>query len=1232
MKKNVFSFLRRPWFWVLLLLVVGAVVAVVVLLPDEGQRWLLRLEARVQDSLGIQVTHDSLQFKGVGAVEIRGIEGRVADAQAPLFVIDRLLIEYDPTGMKAGLPLILGVLADGVRIQAFRKADGSSNFDALLQRLGKADQDEGEAKEGRGLLRRLLQQNPPVEVRNLRVTGLVEDPSKGLRVAFRYDNGNLKAANPSVSAVETRSAFSGGLEDTVQGGLIKLHGELDFTNRGAAISVNFGKGLPVELGNSSLRLQKLTWSRDRLLEARFTDLNLRAGTLDLGLEYLGKLGGVTKAQAAAGAIERIEALVARKEALATTLDQGFGAAAGLLAQLGYSKDPVLRLQQSWGKAAVSLAGKLLDPISGQALHFDSGRFLQTRSEGAGKGDTVLVAELANADDSKLYCKITREAASQDYAGRCSLNYTPLGLAGSGSAVYSDGQISLDFDGAMKLADPFFSLEGSGTWADGAFVSDFRLETRLQNPPAALRLDAVVREGRFQGAFEAQADITGLLRNLKATGLLAKDRWNAEVSADLESPSGNAAGSARVEASLDSRTGLRKFSVAAKEHWGVDVGSFRVFLKGAGLDASGSLVFDDLAVSEAGKDYSRHFLKMTGIRVKPGTTTGSAMGVLTNLTGDSKVGLKERLLAMVGEVELMEPHLILRQPADLEDESSAGSEDKNTEEEEDRDLDLKLQGDSRTVADKTTMAEPLRKAIGGSLKSMEDRLRAGMALMTRLGNLFPIERVKIVNGQVEYAKAVAPEDRLLSDVSRFYAEMEKLPGGSSFNLSASFITPDLSGEVANRIQARVNLINGDLSGSLELPAFPLLPYRFLMPAAVVLSAQSRIADSKLDFVYQGERELLSVFGDFNLEHISLNAPAFSSLPLRNISVSLSLGDSPAAAVEADLGAHTLDLGTRCYARLNNGPRWRMRARIEYPNPDFPKLMGDLELETTPFQQLLDTMPPAILGDLTKLRVQGYLSASLNLEVDSADLSKTVFDFAFNEKELEVITYPPTLDVTGLNEPFSHRVRTGEAKDRVMRVGEGPDWVPLDLIPPWMVLAVSTTEDGSFFRHKGFNEFQWKMSIIDNLQEGRFARGASTISMQLVKNLFLGPEKTVSRKLQELILTWLLEKEVSKSRIMEIYLNIIEWGQDIYGLSQASWHYFGIAPSQITISQAAFLTAFIPQPRPFDQRFKEGFKEGGRDSAWRKWWARRLSLVKRIGKFMVNNCDRLDSKCPGNASPM
>lgn len=156
-----------------------------------------------------------------------------------------------------------------------------------------------------------------------------------------------------------------------------------------------------------------------------------------------------------------------------------------------------------------------------------------------------------------------------------------------------------------------------------------------------------------------------------------------------------------------------------------------------------------------------------------------------------------------------------------------------------------------------------------------------------------------------------------------------------------------------------------------------------------------------------------------------------------------------------------------------------------------------------------------------------------------------------------------------------MRDGRLRTVHLYPGSGT-FTPLPLISPHMVQAVLTTEDGGFWRHKGFLPSQFRTALHRNLEAGRVRVGASTITMQMVKNVLLSHERTLARKLQEMILTWYVETALSKERIMEIYLNVVELGPGIYGVTRASQHYFGKHPSELTPPEAAYLALMLPSP--------------------------------------------------------
>lgn len=144
-----------------------------------------------------------------------------------------------------------------------------------------------------------------------------------------------------------------------------------------------------------------------------------------------------------------------------------------------------------------------------------------------------------------------------------------------------------------------------------------------------------------------------------------------------------------------------------------------------------------------------------------------------------------------------------------------------------------------------------------------------------------------------------------------------------------------------------------------------------------------------------------------------------------------------------------------------------------------------------------------------------------------------------------------------------------------------WVPYEKISPHLKRAVMAAEDAKFLQHEGFDWEGIQAAWEKNRKKGKVVAGGSTISQQLAKNLFLSGKRTPWRKAEEALITVMLENTMSKRRIFEIYLNVIEWGDGVFGAEAAARHYYGTSARQIGPAQAARLAAMIPNPRFYDK---------------------------------------------------
>jgi monofunctional biosynthetic peptidoglycan transglycosylase len=160
-----------------------------------------------------------------------------------------------------------------------------------------------------------------------------------------------------------------------------------------------------------------------------------------------------------------------------------------------------------------------------------------------------------------------------------------------------------------------------------------------------------------------------------------------------------------------------------------------------------------------------------------------------------------------------------------------------------------------------------------------------------------------------------------------------------------------------------------------------------------------------------------------------------------------------------------------------------------------------------------------------------------------------------------------------------LRLDELREKDPRAGLKQQWVPYERISANLKRAVVAAEDAKFSEHEGFDWEGIQKALEKNQKKGRIVAGGSTISQQLAKNLFLSASKTPWRKAQEAVITLMLEAVLDKRRILEIYLNVVEWGNGVFGAEAAARHYYGTSAAQVSAEQAARLAVLLPNPRKF-----------------------------------------------------
>lgn len=256
-------------------------------------------------------------------------------------------------------------------------------------------------------------------------------------------------------------------------------------------------------------------------------------------------------------------------------------------------------------------------------------------------------------------------------------------------------------------------------------------------------------------------------------------------------------------------------------------------------------------------------------------------------------------------------------------------------------------------------------------------------------------------------------------------------------------------------------------------------------------------------------------------------------------------------------------------------------LKWVRGDNDKIALQLKTHKTQAENFISSLPEGSFENLKGIKARGKLSWFLKLNFDSKKPEQCQFISGMNDDGFQITKMGKT-NLAKINQPFLHTVSVDGKPIRSFIVGPAnPNYTPIDAIPFSMQQAVMYSEDAGFYGHKGFYLSAFRESIIQNFKKGKFARGGSTISMQLVKNVFLNPRKTLTRKAEEIFITWIIENEniSSKKRMMEVYLNVIEFGNNIWGIGEASRHYFGKHPSQLTNKESVFIASLVPRPRVY-----------------------------------------------------
>jgi len=331
----------------------------------------------------------------------------------------------------------------------------------------------------------------------------------------------------------------------------------------------------------------------------------------------------------------------------------------------------------------------------------------------------------------------------------------------------------------------------------------------------------------------------------------------------------------------------------------------------------------------------------------------------------------------------------------------------------------------------------------------------------------------------------------------------------------------------------------------------------------------------------------------------------------------LGATFALIARHDAGAGLLDIPQLTFTHGKLSARASGRVRRD-PETRKLQLTADLEVPRMSCADAVAAFPPQLVPNLRQLTLGGTVDGRLHLFIDFARLETE--DAKLSGKidldRCRVLQAPPALRATRLMHDFGYSVVEPGGQRVGVEVSADNEWTrPLEEISPYMVAAVLTTEDGAFWRHHGFITSEFATALTQNLRARKFKFGASSITMQIVKNVFFERKKTLSRKLEELFFTWYVEQVVSKQRLMEIYLNIIELGPDIYGVPRAAQHFFNKNPLDLTVREAIYLASILPSPK---KRYAFYCNQAVPDY-WNRALDRLLAIMKRRGRITAEEYD-------------
>jgi len=570
--------------------------------------------------------------------------------------------------------------------------------------------------------------------------------------------------------------------------------------------------------------------------------------------------------------------------------------------------------------------------------------------------------------------------------------------------------------------------------------------------------------------------------------------------------------------------------------------------------------------------------------KPGLVSGTLHGVDVTLLREQGVLRLSHLHVDTAQLAIETPVM----PAQLEETKAEHSPDTD---DEDADNDsVVTEGDNKQAAEvaQTAAAQTVEPTVEGTPAPAPapEHLRS-KSLQSLFARLTPDAVIELWRAQIEQVTGGLKQP-ILNDLA---CELRVLDG------SALHITGKGAASTGGRLHVDMTVWPNDLraDGRVSMSALPLTLFVPVLPRVPWYEPEKGRIQAELTIKAESP-ERVALNGYAHLSDIGVASARLATVPVEGIDFSIAgTGHWLPVDRRLELASGSIGLGKA---------KAEVKGAVELTDDHYAFDIA-ANLKQAPCTEVVRSIPRALLGDMALAKWRGTLGGKLRLQTDSRDLEKTILSFDINDKcGFEVV--PVLADLSRFARPFVHSVTEPDGSVFSMQTGPGSEnWTPIEQISPFLVHAIMVHEDPQFFSHHGFSPIHIRNALVRDLQVHRFAVGASTISMQLVKNVFLHREKTLARKLQEVLLTWWTERVMQKRDILELYLNVIEYGPGVYGIRKAAQHYWNRSPSELSPAESVFLAQILPAPKRYHTHYQRNALTPG-------WAAGMRAFLKRLGE--------------------